>query len=183
MKLNIPDRQKWLVIGAGVVVGLFILDSVVFTPLTKMWKAHSAEIVQLQKSVTDGRSTIQRAAQTERLWTEMKTNALPADPAQAEQEVSSAINRWLLANNIEMTGLRSQWKRGGTDKYSLYECRIDAIGTLPTLTRFIYELEHSPLALRVDSLEMTSRDDNGSKLTLGLVVSGLRLTPLERKLP
>lgn len=183
MKINLPDRQKWLVIAAGAVVALFILDRVVFTPLTAMWKAHSADIARLQKSVSDGRLTIARATQTQRVWSEMQANALPKDPAQAEQDVLSAIDRWVRANNIEITSFRPQWKRGGTDKYSLFECRIDAVGAMPTLSHFIYDLESSPLALHVDSLELTSRDDGGSKLSLGLIVSGLRLIPLERKQP
>lgn len=182
MKLNLPNRQRALVIGAGAMVALYLLDRVLFTPLTKMWQAHTAEIVKLQKDVARGRGAIARAAQTERVWAEMQANALPKDPAQSEQDLLSAFDRWGRANNIELSSLRPQWKRG-TDRYSLLECRVDATGTIPTLSRFIYELERSPLALRVESVELTSRDDYGSKLTLGLIVSGLRLSPLERKQP
>ena len=181
MKLNLPNRQRALVIGAGAMVALYLLDSIVFTPLTKLWQAHSVEIVKLKKDVARGRSLIANGAKLEREWADMKTNALPKDPAQAQQDVLSALDRWGRANNIEFTSTRSQWKRGATDRYSLLEYRVDATGTIPTLSRFIYELEHSPLALRVDSVELTARDDYGQKLTLGLIVSGLRLTPLERK--
>ncbi|WP_414660041.1 hypothetical protein [Horticoccus sp. 23ND18S-11] len=182
MKLNIPDRQRWLVIVAGACVALLILEYWVRAPLFGLWQAHSLDIAKLQKNVTVGRSTISRAAQIERRWLDMQSNALPKDPAQAEQDVISAFDRWGRANNIELSSIRPQWKRGSTDKYSLLECRVDATGTIPTLSHFIYELEHSPLALRVDAVELTSRDDNGQKLTLGLIVSGLRLSPLERKL-
>jgi hypothetical protein len=182
MKLNIPDRQRTLVIITGVALGLLILEYWVRVPLTNLWQSHAAEIAKLQKSVAAGKYTIARASQIERRWADMQANALPKDPAQAEQDVISAFDRWGRANNIELSSIRPQWKRGGTDRYSLLECRVDATGTIPTLSRFIYELERSPLALRVDSIEMTSRDDSGSKLTLGLIVSGLRLSPLERKL-
>lgn len=181
MKLNLPDRQRWLVIGAGAMVALYVLNAIVLEPLTDMWRAHSAEIVKLRKSVGDGRGLIARSGQLDRTWAEMQANALPKDPAQAEQDVISAFDRWGRANSIELSSIRPQWKRGGTDRYSLLECRVDATGTLATLSRFIYELEASPLALRVDSVELTARDDNGQKLTLGLIVSGLRLSPLERK--
>ena len=180
MKLNIPDRQRWLVIATTACLALLILEYWVRVPLTNVWRAHGVEIAKLQKSFTNGRSTIARAAQIERRWSDMKDNALPRDPAQAEQEVISAFDRWGRANNIELSSIRPQWKRG-TDKYSLLECRVEATGTIPTLSHFIYELERSPLALRVDSVELTSRDEYGNKLSLGLVVSGLRLTPLERK--
>ncbi|MEO6568811.1 MAG: hypothetical protein ABIO94_08610 [Opitutaceae bacterium] len=179
MKINLPDRQRWLVIGAAVVVALFLLDKVLFTPLINKWKEHSEDIVRLQKSVSDGRLAIARAARTEREWEDMKTNSLPKNSSQAENELYSAMNQWAVANRVEVN-YRSQWLKGKTDKYSLYEARIDAAGTLSAITNFLYELEHSPLALRVDSVELTSRDDSGSKLTLGLVVSGLRLVQLEK---
>lgn len=182
MKLNLPNRQRLLVIATAAVAALYLLDAVVITRLSAIWTEHAAEIAKLQKNVTAGRSAIERATQTERLWAEMQANALPKEPAQAEQDVISAFDRWGRANNVELASIRPQWKRGTTDRYSVLECRVDATGTLSTLTRFLYELELSPLALRVDSVELSARDDNGGKLSLGLVVSGLRLSPLERKL-
>jgi len=181
MNTNLPPRQKLLAIVAGVGILLLILDSLVFTPLTKVWQAHTVEIVKLQNSVREGHSLIARSAQLDRVWKDMQANSLAKEPAQAEQDVISAFDRWGRANSIELGSIRPQWKRGLTDRYSLLECRVDATGTLATLTRFLYELERSPLALRVDSVEVSSRDDSGSRLTLSLVVSGLRLSPLERK--
>ena len=182
MKLNIPDRQRKLVIVAGTALALLILEYWVRAPLTNLWRAHSVEIAKLQKQISDGRRTINNAPRTSRIWQEMQANALPKDPGQAEQDVSAALDGWRRTNNIELTSSKPQWKPGASskDKYSLYECRLDLIGTLPTLTKFIWELERSPLALRVDSLELTSRDEGGSKIALGLIVSGLRLTPLEK---
>jgi hypothetical protein len=180
MKLALPNRQRLLVIVAAVAISLLVLDRIMFTPLTKMWQAHAAEIKDLRTRVLTGHGTVARAAQINGKWAEMQRNALPKEPAQAEQEVISAFDRWGRQYNIDLGGIRPQWKRG-TDKYSLLECRVDATGSMSTLTRFLYELEKSPLALRVDSVELTSRDDYGNKLTLGLVVSGLRFSPLERK--
>jgi hypothetical protein len=181
MKIDIPQRQRWLVIIAAIGVVLIVLDRVLFTPLTATWQAHTLEIARLQKSVTEGRGLIARAGQLDRTWNEMQANSLPKDPAQAEQDVISSFDRWGRGNNIELGSIRPQWKRG-TDRYSLLECRVDATGTLSSLTHFLYELERSPLALKVESVELTARDDFGNKLTLGIIVSGLRLTPLERKL-
>jgi len=82
---------------------------------------------------------------------------------------------------VELGSIKPQWKRGQTSRYSQLECRVDATGSMATLSRFLYEVEKSTLALRVDSVELTSRDDTGQKLTLALLVSGLRLTPLEGK--
>ena len=182
MKLDPANRQRLLIIVAGAGLLLLILDRIVFTPLSDLWQAHATEIVQLRNSVATGRSEIARAAQTQRVWAEMQSGALAKDPAQAEQDLIAAFDTWGRASNIELGSIKPQWKSGATDRYSLLECRVDATGTVATLGRFLYELEKSPLALRVDSVEMSARDDNGQKIGLALVVSGLRLVPLEGKL-
>jgi hypothetical protein len=179
--MNLPHRQRWLLIAAGSAVALLALDRLVFTPLTDHWKARSAEIAALQKDIAAGRSAIERAQRTQGLWADMQANALAQDPAQAEQDVLSAFEKWRASTNVELGSMKQQWKRGANDKYSVLECRVDATGSLAALARFLYEVEKSPLALRIDSLELIGRDEQGSKLSLGLLVSGLRLTPLERK--
>jgi hypothetical protein len=181
MNLNLPPRQRLLVIVIASLIGLYALDSWVFEPLLGVWQAHTAEIVQLRKSVANGRSLMARASQLDRVWSQMQANALPKEQGQAEHDVISAIDGWGRANYVELPSIRPQWKRGATDRSSLLECRVDATGTMAALSHFMYELERSPLALHVDSIEVTARDDGGQKLTLGLVVSGLRLSPLERK--
>ena len=49
-------------------------------------------------------------------------------------------------------------------------------GNIDTLSRFIYELEKEPLALKVESMDITTHDDKGQQLSLGLQISGLLLT-------
>lgn len=181
MKLTANNRQRLLILVAGVGVLLLVLDRLVFTPLTASWQARSAEIVRLKKSVANGRGVIDRGPRTQSLWAEMQAQALPKDPAQAEQDLISAFDRWGRSSNIELGSIKPQWKRGTGDRYSLLECRVDATGSLATLTRFLHEVEKSPLALKIESVELTTRDANGQKLTLALLVSGLRLAPLEKK--
>lgn len=179
MNLTPSHRQRLLVIVTIVALLLLVGDRMVFTPLVDAWRNRTKEIANLQKNVIEGRAALARAAHTEARWREMQTQALPKDPAQSEQELISAFDRWGRASNVELGSIKPQWKRGANPRYSLLECRVDASGSLATLTRFLYELEKSPLALRVESVELTARDDFGQKLTLGLLVTGLRLTPLE----
>jgi hypothetical protein len=181
MKITPSNRQRLLMILAGASIGLLLLDSVVLTPMTKAWQTRSAEIARLKNNVTEGRSAIERADRTRTLWAEMQAQAMPGDPAKAEQDLITAFDRWGRAGGVELGSIKPQWKRGTTNRYSLLECRVDASGTLSALTRFLYEVERSPLALRVDAVELTARDDNGHRLSLGLLVSGLRLTPLEAR--
>jgi hypothetical protein len=173
------DRQRWLLILTGIAVALLVLDSLVLSPLTRVWQARSAEIARLGKLVAEGESTAARGERTRGLWREMQGQALPTDPAKAEQDLLTAFDRWGRAGGVEVASIKPQWKRGQTSQYSLLECRVDVTGPLPAIVRFLYEVEKSPLALRIDSLELNAREDSGGKLSLGLLVSGLRLAPLE----
>jgi hypothetical protein len=179
--MNLPKRQRLLLILAGAVVALFALDSVVIEPLIKSWQERSAAMAKLEKNLAAGRSLIARADRTGKLWADMKAGAFPADASQAEQELLSAFDGWGRFCGIEVGSIRPQWKRGANDRYSLLECRVDATGSLSNLSRFLYEVERSPLAIRVDTVELVARDDGGQRLALGLLVTGLRLSPLEGK--
>jgi hypothetical protein len=173
MNLNdLPKRQRWL---------LFLLDQVLIEPLLGTWSSNAAEIVRLQNQVAEGRNLIFRAAALQRSWTEMRSASLPHDPAQSEHDVIAGFETWSRTSGVELGSVKPLWKRGETEEYSLLECRLDATGTLGALTRFLFELERSPTALRVESVELTSHDDTGDRLTLSLVVTGLRLAPLEGK--
>lgn len=173
------NRQRLLMFVAGGGLLLLALDRIVFTPLGHMWSAHATETVQLRQTVANGHAVIERAASTQRAWADMQAGALPKDAAQAEQDLITAFDRWGRTGNIELGSIKPQWKRGANARYSLLECRVDATGTLPALNRFLHDLEGSPLALRVESVALSSRDDYGQKLGLTLVVTGLRLSPLE----
>lgn len=179
--MTMPQRQRVLLIAAATVVGLLILDHLVFTPLTAHWDHRTAEIADLRKNLAAGAGIVERADRTQSFWNEIQAGTLPKDPATAEQTLLSAFDTWGRDTGIDLGSIKPQWKRGANPRYSTLECRIDATGSLSTLARFLYEVEKSPLALRIDSVELTSRDDRGQKLSLALLVSGLRLSPLEAK--
>ncbi len=88
-----------------------------------------------------------------------------------------ALNRWQQDSRITITGTGTHLKQGNADDFANVECKVDGSGSLPVLTRFLYEVERDPLGLKVDLVELSSLDDRGSQLSLGLTVSGLELNP------
>ncbi len=180
------NRQKSLLIAAGCVVGLYLLDTVVVSPLTESWKTRSAEIAKLRKDIEQGREMLKREKDTRDRWNEVRKNSLSFDVSQAQQELIGSFNKWSQDSRVTVTSTKPMWKhgvseRGSGDEYSLLECRVDAAGSMSTLARFLYEVERSPMALKIEGAEFTTRDNNGGQVALGLVVTGLRLKQLEGK--
>ena len=177
--MNSNNRQQILLFVAGAIIALFLLDKVLITPITASWKKRSETIAQLKESIRSGKTMIDREQITNSRWNSMRRNTLPNNASQAEESVLEAFDEWSRETRISVSSIKPQWKRGESEEYSLLECRVDAAGSIGSLSDFLKAVEESPMALRIDSVEIASRDINGQRLTLGLLVSGLRLSPLE----
>ena len=176
--MKISNRQQMLAILAVAVVALLIADKVLITPLLAGWKERSTRIAELRKSVAQGEALMARGERIRERWEGMRTNTLPEDVSAAENLVLRAFERWSDESRISISGIKPQWKRT-TEDYMTLECRADAFGSIHALTRFLHSLEKDPLALRVESVEINSRDETGQQLGLAIQVTGLLLNPQE----
>jgi hypothetical protein len=174
--MPIKNRQQVLAFAAAAGVVLLVGDKLVLTPLTNSWKERTKRITELTKSVNQGSLLLAREENIRSRWDQMRTNTLPTSVSGAENEVLKGFERWSQDSHISISSIKPQWKRGGDD-YRTLECRADAFGSIQALTRFLYDLEKDPLALKVEAVEITARDNDGQQLTLGLQVSGLQLNP------
>lgn len=177
--MKIKNRQQVLSIVAGAVVGLFIVNKIIIDPMTKAWKDRNTQIADLRKKVQDGQMLMRREQGLRDQWEQMVTNTLPENPSVAEQQVLKAVDRCASDSRSSITAINNQWKHD-TDDYMTLECRVEAAGDLPALTRFLYDLEKDPMALKLESVELGSRDNNGRVLNLGVQISGLVLTPQQK---
>ena len=173
--MQIKNRQQLLIMGAVAIVGLFAADKILFTPLGRLWSERSAQITKLRKDVTAGDQLVKRAPGLTNHWAEMKNNTLPATPSVAEQKVFKAFEKWSHDSKISLTSITPQWKKD-SDEYSTLQCRVEAAGDIRAVTQFLYDIEKDSMALRLENLEISSRDNEGLQLAVGLQVSGLVLT-------
>jgi len=177
--VNINNRQQLLVIVLGIAVAYLIGDRLVFTPLQHSWQERHEKIISLRKSIAQGELLLDRDKRIRETWNNMRTNTLPTNISAAENEVVKAFFRWSEQSGISITSTRPQWRRSEND-YMLLECRADTFGSVESISRFLYEIEKDPLALKVESVEITTRDNNGQQLAMAVQVSGLLLTPEEQ---
>ncbi len=172
--MKIENRQKMLVIGTIVAAGLWLGDSLVIEPLIKEWSARGKAIAELRTQVKNGAALIVREQGIRSHWEQMRGNTLPDNSAVAEHQLISDFTSWSRDSGVEITGILPQWKND-SDDYQTLNCRVEVTGTLPTLSQFLYNVEKGPMALKLDSMELSTRDTAGQQLTLGIEVSGLAL--------
>jgi Tfp pilus assembly protein PilO len=174
--MKIENRQQLLVIVTAIAVALLFADRFVFTPLGHEWSARSDRIAALHKQIDDGDLLIRREDSLRERWDQLQTNTLPVNASVAGQTMLNAVDRWSQDSRTTILSITPQWKQDADD-YMTLDCRVEASGTLSTLSRFLYEIEKDPMALRLESVELSARDNDGQQLALGLQLSGLILTP------
>ncbi len=180
MKINLQNRQKVLTIGAALVVGLLIADSLIIEPLIKSWKDREAQIKVLTQKIGDGKKLLKLEASIRSLWSNMRSNALPNNFSEANRMVLGSVNRWVERSGIILNANNPSppvQPRSATDEdYMTLECRSDVNGGMMNVARFIFELERDPLAIKIEDIDLLTKDDKGQQLSLGVRFTGLLFT-------
>jgi len=173
--MKIENRQQWLLVVTVAVGLLYALDQSVLEPLAGWWKSRAKTVAALRTQVHDGRLLVQREAGLRSRWNGMRTNTLPANASLAEQQVLKAFDSWSRESGASVNGITPQWNNDSSQDYLTLNCRVEASGNLGTLSRFLYDIEKDPMALKLESVELSTRDNTGQQLTLDLQISGLVL--------
>ena len=177
--MNDKNRQTVLLVATAAIVALWIGDQFVLTPLAKSWSDRSSSIAELRKSIEKGKQIISRERSLTSHWDNMRTNALPSTTSASEAEMFKAFDRWSQESQVTISAIKPQWKENEGDFRTL-ECHVDASGNIGALTKFLHNIEKDPMAVRVEAVELSAREQNGQDLTLAVQLSGLVLNPKEQ---
>ncbi len=173
--MPIKNRQQFLTILTLTAVGLLALDRIVRPPLAKIWDERASRIAKLQRDVKEGKELQLRKNWLRGHWDDIQKSSLTNDTTAAEGQLFSGLNNWVQYSGVQLQNVAPTWKQGNDPAYKTLECRVDASGSLDRLTQFLYAMETDKMALRVQSIELTSKDATGSTIGLGVQVSALVL--------
>jgi Tfp pilus assembly protein PilO len=169
------DRRKRLLIIVTVLcAGAWLGDTFVFTPVTNAWNERSARIAELEQNIAKSAALLDRQPALKGRWQEMKKRSLPARTTDAENLVFQEVNQWSSNSGLGITSLKPRWARIEKDKQT-FEIQLEGNGDIEKVSRFVYDVETSPLPLRVEDLAITSQDETGTHLNLSLRFTGLVL--------
>ncbi|MDF3130475.1 hypothetical protein P0Y35_14810 [Kiritimatiellaeota bacterium B1221] len=171
-------RNKLLAIIAAAAAGLLIFDKLIYSNLSQSWHEQSARITELRDQLARGNSLLERKEILQEKWAGIQENVLPDDSSKAEDSSLLAVSRWVRDSGVTVTSLTPRW-RGHDEGFSTLDCRATLSGNLDQLSRFLNELETDPLAVRLESAVLASRNESGSVLTLDILFSVLRLSEIE----
>jgi hypothetical protein len=176
------NRERLLLMLTGACLAVWLLNLLVFSPLIDSWHSRSDEIDKLTKNIADGASLIRRASSIRDRWDFMRANALNSDTNVATRQMLTAFDRWVKSGSVTQGSFRPQVQDTDSN-YTTVDCRSDVSGSPNNVSGFLRAMSQDPLADKLDSFVLTSKDDNGRQLTLDLNLSGLVLTDSVASLP
>jgi hypothetical protein len=172
--MKVENRQQLLIVLTAIAVALFIGNTVIFEPLAKWWSSRSDQVRAYKVKVQDGKAMIQREAIITNRWNGMRANALTNNPSAAAQQVINALDNWATSSGAEVNSILPQWNKDSTN-YMTYNCHVQASGTLGALSQFIYQIEKGPMAMKINTMELSAHDEFGRNFQLDLQISSLAL--------
>lgn len=178
--MKFKNRQEFLVALTVAVAVLALVVNFILPPVLDWWTARKHEIKDLSERVANGKTMIKREQIIRDHWADMQAKSLPPEAPAAEQKFLNAIDGWSHDSGAEITSIMPQWKSESTN-YMTLDCRVEADGDLNALSKLIFDLEHGPMPLRLDTVELSSHDNNGQQMTLGLEIDGLALLNKDNK--
>jgi Tfp pilus assembly protein PilO len=167
-------RERLLIIGTLACLVLLASDRFIVSPLADLWKVRSERIAALDQSIAAGEQLLERESAIRDQWAEMRARSLPADVATAQNDLLNHVNNWSASSRLAVTVLKPRWIRE-ENAGDRIEVRASSSGSLQTISQFLYELEKSPMAVRLEDVQISSNDALGKVLSLDVRFTGLVL--------
>jgi Tfp pilus assembly protein PilO len=172
--METKNRERLLLFITLGCLALLALNWLVIKPLSNSWHSRADRIEQLRKQLADGALMLGRQDYIRGRWDNMSTNALSSTPTVAERQLFNEFDKWVTASEVTEGSFKPQLKPTD-DNYSVMECHAEVTGNYSTIIRFLYELEKDPMGVQIEGVDLTSRDDSGQEISLGIDLSGLLL--------
>jgi len=167
-------RERYLLGAAIVVVLVLIVDHYALTPLLegrdRMRAEEQALCVEMEKAV----ALFERSNVTAGRWDRMTSGGLKEGAAQAESVVLHALRNWSEESRLDLSSLKPE---RAAQEGRLPSITVHAVGAGPmgAVSAFLWRVETSPLPLKIEEMQLSSRKDGVDDLSIQLRISALYL--------
>lgn len=173
MASKIP-RERMLIISVLVCLGLLVGDQIIIEPLIKTWSAREKKIAELTKNVQYGTQLLNGETRLTARWKSMIKESEAKDPSEVDLALQSAVNNWASTSRLTVQSIKPRWVPEEESCKKL-EIRVSAIGTMESVSRFLYEVEVDAQPIKVEDVELSTKDDKSTTLNCDIRLTRLVL--------
>ena len=174
----LSKRERYIVIGTVVVVGILALDRLFLTPLIERRQEINANIRLETEKMEKATALMTNRSRVSRKWTEISGTTLKVDGATAEGQIIRAVNDWAQDAGLNVSSVKPERAEKEKDtSFVKITFRANATGNMSAITKFMWRLQTSKVPIRVTDLSITTRRDGMDDLSLDLGISTIYMPP------
>jgi hypothetical protein len=167
--MGLSKRERIIFIVTLICVGILIVNEFVINTVYGELVSLGKERDELRLEVEEAENLIARRASLERRWDELLANGMWNRGA-AESKVFDSLREWSSKANMTLGNVRPE-QSTAEKGMSVLRFTLSGEGRLASVARLLYEIESSPVPVKISSMSLGSTKDDGSKITMSMYLS------------
>lgn len=160
-------REKILGVVILGLVGLFLADRFILAPVLAAFDEVATQTDQAREQLGEARALVDSQRTIDARWSAYRRAALPNNDPDAALQL---ITRWALDAGLSVDTYTSGRQLQG-ERFDQKLFSFNAKGNMTSVEAFLWSLRTAPIPLRIESLSLTSRDENKDELALTLTLT------------
>lgn len=170
----LSKREKFIVCITAIVVGVFVLDWLVVSPLLAARSDASVRVTELQDELDRARRTFENSRRVNRRWAEMSRGQLHQNASQAESAMLNGVRDWAQSSRLILTSLKPERTEKQRD-FTRITFRATGYGTMEQVARFLHQVQMARVPVRVTDVQISSRKEGTDDLSINVGVATIHL--------
>jgi hypothetical protein len=178
----LTQRERYIAIGMGAVLGLLALDYFALTPYLEERKHLQESIDQETTKLSDNIKLRGKYDASKKTWEQMVADGLKSDPSEASYQLVQSIRQWAAEAGLTPVSIKPDQQPVPDNKnYFRVSVRFTATGSQAAVARLLYRIKEAKVPLRVNDVQVTSRREGTDDLQFLMTVSTLTPVPEAEK--
>ncbi|HEV7299350.1 MAG TPA: GspMb/PilO family protein [Tepidisphaeraceae bacterium] len=174
--MKLSNREKYVGIGAAVVIGLFALDSVLLSPLLARLNDADQRVALANRELREADQLFQNSLRARRKWKDMAGDTVKTDESAGQSQLLNRVDGWAQDAGLPLSALKTG--RGeGEQGFQRISVQATAAGTMAQVSRFLYSVHTAKVPVRVSELQIASRKEGTDDLALQVSISSIYAPP------
>lgn len=176
----LSKRERYIGIGAGVGLLLFLLNWVVVEPLMAERATLQTQIEAAQIKLTKAEGLITNKPLREREYLQMLGDGVTKDASDAESRIYAAVDQWSRQSGFNVTSTNRE--RGGQGEkeqgFFRMNVRVAGSGSMQQVSRFLWNVQTATaVPVRITDLTISPRKEATDDLAVNVVLATIYQSP------
>lgn len=175
--MALTQRERYIVIGVGSVLGLFLLDYFAFGPWSEKHESLIKAQQVTQEKLDDAKKLFRKHSAAQKVMNSMVADGLKSDKSEAEYQIVSSVRQWAQESGLVPASIKPDPATSDNKNFVKVNVRFTATGSTASVSRMLHRLETAKLPVRVTEVQISSRREGTDDLQLVMTVTTICPVP------